>query len=68
MKHGHQCCGLCNQGRRICPTPEACRVDAPTGQGDLVDCIGALGAKVAAWVLIVALVGAAVTVISGAVS
>lgn len=22
--NAHQCCGLCHQGKRLCPTPQAC--------------------------------------------
>lgn len=32
-----RCCGLCHQGRRLCPTPEDCRIPANTPPADAID-------------------------------
>lgn len=43
------CCGICAQGRSLCPTPEACRISVepdaprpPLRAGDLVRAVGLL--------------------------
>lgn len=53
-----QCCGLCHQGRRLCPTPEACRVPAKTAPGDAADALAAL----ATYIVVTAAIAAAAAV------
>lgn len=55
-----QCCGLCHQGRRLCPTPEACRVPTDARNPDGIDTLGA----VAAWSLVVAVAAVLCAVIA----
>ena len=59
----HQCCGLCAQGRRLCPSPEACHLPAAPGQADPIDAFGALAARVVVWVAVLSLIAAALTAV-----
>ena len=55
-----RCCNLCHQGRRLCPTPEACRVSICASDIDGIDTLGAVGA----WALVAAMAAVLCAVIA----
>ena len=52
------CCGICAQGRSLCPTPEACRIsvepDAPRPPLRAGDLVRAVGLLVLSWTAVAA--------------